>query len=106
MLQQDALNDTAKALRQAQQSDPPELVVRGIYKLKARNLEYGVWTGSWFIGIREKLGSRCIDGEVLNYPAGTGTATLLGCCGILPDGIEMRERDNPELFKFLDKLES
>jgi len=44
---------------------PPDQLIRGrVYKLKSRNLSYGVWYGKRsFIGVRTKFGSRFLDEE-------------------------------------------
>lgn len=39
------------------------LVEREVYRLRSRNLRIGVWTGSFFVGVREKFGSRYLDVE-------------------------------------------
>lgn len=38
-----------------------ELQVRHVYRLRARNLNIGVWTGRSWIGIREKFGDTFLD---------------------------------------------
>jgi hypothetical protein len=41
-----------------------EQLVRGrVYEINARNFYMGVWTGTAFLGIREKFGSRFLDSE-------------------------------------------
>lgn len=37
------------------------LQLGAVYELRARNLRYGVWNGTTFVGIREKFGSRFLD---------------------------------------------
>lgn len=41
-----------------------------MYRLRARNLSFGVWTGSNWIGVREKFGDLFLDeSEVPDYTA-------------------------------------
>lgn len=68
-----------------------ELEPRGIYKLWARNLILGVWTGSGWIGIREKFGGLFLDEcEVPGDDTTPGSARADEKIGVLPDEIEMR----------------
>lgn len=47
-----------------------DLTVGTVYRLRARNLRYGVWTGATFIGLREKFGDIHLDEcEVPGYTA-------------------------------------
>lgn len=43
-----------------------ELVRGAIYRIRSRNLGFGVWNGEGFIGIREKFGTEFLDIEYLN----------------------------------------
>lgn len=63
-----------------------DLEPRGIYRLIARNLILGVWTGGTWIGIREKFYNYFLDEcEVPEH-----TAWAIEKIGTLPDEIEMR----------------
>jgi hypothetical protein len=71
-----------------------EMVERGVYTLKSRNLVVGVWNGaSGFIGIRLKFRSEYLFTEY-HYDQGApyGTAKPQVLLGVLPKGIEPRER--------------
>lgn len=73
-----------------------ELEPRGIYKLWARNLILGVWTGDQWIGIREKFGSLFLDScEVPGDDTTPGSARAYERIGVLPNGIEMRTQVEP-----------
>jgi hypothetical protein len=64
-----------------------------IYRLRARNIRYGVWDGdSQFIGIRDKFGLR-LDAESLDDPefAPYNTAVALERVGEVPEGIELSD---------------
>ena len=63
-----------------------DLIPRGVYKLHARNLTAGVWTGSQWIGIREKFGDRFLDS--CEVPGRTAHAEEFIC--MLPDDVEMK----------------
>jgi hypothetical protein len=66
-----------------------ELKVGSVYRLHARNLVLGVFTGSYFIGIREKFGNRFLDPE---YPRvdRSGTARASEEIGSIAPGIALR----------------
>lgn len=50
--------------------DVAELMARNVYRLRARNLAYGVYDGDGgFIGIREKFGDHYLDTEYLGATA-------------------------------------
>jgi hypothetical protein len=67
--------------------DVAELAVRNVYRLRSRNLEYGVYDGDrGFIGIREKFGYYYLDTEYLG-----ATATPLGLVGRIEEPIELCE---------------
>lgn len=53
-----------------------QLVDRGLYRIKSRNLVLGFYRAEarTFVGIRTKFGSEFLDEEILNDPPGTGTA--------------------------------
>jgi len=53
----------------------PDLIVRGIYKLKARNLVTGVWDGKAFLGSRSKFDSTFVDSE-FHWDDDHGCATV------------------------------
>ena len=67
-----------------------EVQDRHVYLLRSRNLEAGVYSleKNGFIGIRTKFGSRFLDCEYLHH-----TAWPVKDIGVLPEGIEARERD-------------
>lgn len=79
--------------------DPAELFDRGVYRIRSRNLPYGVYRAATrgFIGIREKMGSVYLF-EEYEWDASTtyGTARALDYMGQLPDEIEMRETNPTE----------
>jgi hypothetical protein len=50
--------------------DMDALEVRRVYRLRARNLMFGVWTGKAFLGIREKFWRLRLDEEYANESAG------------------------------------
>lgn len=66
--------------------------VGGIYRLQSRNLDYGVWDGEAFIGIRTKLGHRFLAAE-FPWEDGPpfGTAKAGDLIGRVPDGMDLRE---------------
>ncbi len=68
-------------------------VVRGVYRLRSRNLTIGVYTElGIFIGIREKFDHRYLDAEVWNRPPEVlGTAVPLERLGTLPAEIAASE---------------
>ena len=68
-----------------------ELEPRGIYRLWARNLIMGVWTGDEWIGIREKFGALFLDAcEVPGDDTVAGSARAYEKIGELPEGLELR----------------
>lgn len=87
-----------------------DLIVRRVYLVQARNLLQAVWNGKDFLGIREKFGSRFIDGCEIPY----GTCFPLEDMGIdVPENIPVEEylRDedgkllgNPKLYGFMEAL--
>jgi hypothetical protein len=72
----------------------PELKLRGVYALVARNITCGVWDGEVFTGIQEKFEGFRLAGE---YPSDAGhgfaTARPVELLGMLPDAVEMRIMD-------------
>jgi hypothetical protein len=62
-----------------------QLVVGDIYRLRARNLTVGVWTGSTWIGLRRKFGEVFLD--ECEVPG--RTAFALGRLGTVPEGIRL-----------------
>lgn len=62
---------------------------RKLYKLHARNIKIGVWFSDTeeFIGIRDKLGRRFLDGENHWDAKDFATACPLEVIGELPDNI-------------------
>jgi len=72
--------------------DPTSLVVGGVYKIRSRNLLYGVWDGSQFVGLREKLGSTFLFGEAPNTYNQRGTVTDAALIGKVPEGMSLSER--------------
>jgi len=65
----------------------------GVYRLRSRNLPFGVYdsdqpAGGGFIGIREKFGTRFLDTEYDRH-----TAQALEFLGMLPDRIKVRDRE-------------
>lgn len=62
-----------------------------VYRLKSRNLAYGVWNGKdGFVGIRTKFGGRFLDMEIhwdLNHTF--GTAQALEALGTIPESISL-----------------
>lgn len=68
--------------------DVAELVARNVYRLRSRNLAYGVYDGDGgFIGIREKFGDHYLDTEYLG-----ATAVALECVGRIDEPIQLCER--------------
>ncbi len=69
-----------------------ELAVGAIYRVRSRNLAVGVYCGDGgFIGIREKFGSRYLSTEYLPGMGGGGVKAIKQI-GVIPEGIELRER--------------
>lgn len=85
-----------------------DCIVGRVYKIRCRNLSYGVYDGdSGFIGIRTKFGSRYLFTEY-HYDSGApfGTVHNQEDTGIdVPNGINIKDHDSTELFKFLDSLQ-
>lgn len=69
---------------------------RGVYRLRARNLRFGVWDGEGFVGLRDKFGLRLDECEVPystafplklvaklpgDYEAAAYTGTVCRSCG-------------------------
>lgn len=74
--------------------DPAMLLNRGVYRVRSRNLPYGVYeaAGKGFIGIREKMGAVYLFEEYeYDSSAMHGTARALEYLGQLPDEIEAVE---------------
>jgi hypothetical protein len=69
------------------------LVVRGIYRLRSRNLNVGVYDGNiGFIGIREKFHSLYLFREYhVDHGGMHGTASPLEFLGLLDEAIPVRE---------------
>jgi hypothetical protein len=68
-----------------------DCIERHVYKLRSRNLQYGVFNGrTGFIGIREKFGYKYLDTEY-HWETGApfGTATPLEDIGTLPQEIKL-----------------
>lgn len=72
-----------------------ELVVRGVYRIHSRNLTIGAFDGYGFCGIRTKFGDRYTFTEYLWTGTG-GTARPLEFIEMLPDDIDLREREPSE----------
>lgn len=80
--------------------DIDEMQERGVYEIRSRNLKVGVWSpkSQGFIGVREKFGERYLFTEY-HYDTGAphGTASPMQLITMLPDGIEVKEReDDPD----------
>jgi len=73
-----------------------QMIPRGVYKIKCRNLSYGVWNPNdkGFIGIREKFGDRFLFTEY-HYDTGVpyGTVREAEFVSMLPDHILLAERE-------------
>jgi len=87
---------------------PGQLRRRGAYRIRSRNLEYGIFDGHGFIGIRTKFGDRYLDTEWLATPDNFGTAVALQLVEMLPKPIACAERTdgvrNNALFSYLEAL--
>jgi hypothetical protein len=87
--------------------DLDKLVIGRVYKLRCRNLEYGVFDGGdGFIGIRTKFGRRFLDTEHhwdigMHGTVANATDTSID----VPAGIPLVIGNNSALFVFLDTLE-
>lgn len=77
-----------------------ELIKGNLYRIRSRNLPYGVWNGMWFIGIREKF-------DVLYLSSESGIA--LEDLGPVPGSLALAESvdraENTELYDFLANAE-
>jgi hypothetical protein len=87
-----------------------DCVVGRVYKIRCRNLSYGVYDGDGgFIGIRTKFGSRFLFTEY-HWDTGApfGTVSNQEDTGIdIPEDINIKDRENSaDLFKFLDSLQN
>lgn len=73
-----------------------ELIKGNLYRIRSRNLPYGVWNGVWFIGIREKF-------DVLYLSSESGVP--LEDLGPVPGNLVLAESidrtENTELYDFL-----
>ena len=78
---------------------------RRLYRLDARQLTYGVFDKNMggFIGIRKKFDKRFLDSENHWECEKFATAKPLEALGMLPEGIECSESNNPTLFEWLDQ---
>jgi len=81
-----------------------DLIDRGVYEIKSRNLELGVWNpnNEGFLGVREKWGIEYLSTEYLSRECGgtklgIDTATPLRFLEILPD--QCRINANCEILK-------
>lgn len=71
--------------------NPEEMIVRGIYRLRSRNLRAGVWDGHVFIGLREKFGELRLDSEQPNTEGALGTVFAAERLDLtMAEGIELR----------------
>ena len=71
---------------------PVELCVpRGVYAVDGRNFSLAVWTGTYFIGIRHKMGMSYLSGEQhYDSDENFGTVNPFRLVGAIPDSIEMK----------------
>lgn len=71
----------------------PDLTIRGIYKLKARNFSVGVWDGKAFLGSRSKFNSTFVDSE-FHWDDDHGCATVQPklLIGMLDASVALDER--------------
>jgi len=73
---------------------PFEQLVKGcVYKLHARNLDFAVFDGRAFLGIREKFGSRYLAQEYYADGRMFGTAIPKEVVGQVPEGIPLTKDD-------------
>lgn len=80
---------------------------RYLYRIHSRNLKLGVFHSKGaFLGIREKFGSRYLFDEY-HWDQGPpfGTVKPLQELNRVPDEVGAIERDNEELFKYLEREE-
>lgn len=78
-----------------------------VYRIHSRNLKLGVFHSKGaFLGIREKFGSRYLFDEY-HWDQGPpfGTVKPLQELNRVPDEVGAIERDNEELFKYLEREE-
>lgn len=87
-----------------------DCVVRGVYRVTARNVTIGVFCGNGaFVGIRTKFGDRYLDVEYhRDYSTRHGTVRPLVCLAMLPAEIAIEDWApgcwEPALFDYLDAL--
>jgi hypothetical protein len=83
-----------------------DLEVRGVYILRARNLTMGVWTGSAWVGIREKFGNLGLDqSEVPGDDNTPGSAYAITHIATLPKAMSLSsDWRNRTLFDYLTDL--
>jgi len=70
-----------------------DLIPGRLYRLRSRNLQFGVWDGqNGFIGIRTKFGDRFLDKEYhWDYSKHHGTVCAAKDMGLdVPSGIELK----------------
>lgn len=83
-----------------------QCVVRGLYRVDARNFGLAVWDGRDFIGVRHKFNHTYLFGEY-HYDDGPpcGTAKPRELLGMVPEGISIDIRKDGEkaLFDFLQQ---
>lgn len=70
--------------------EPDKLVVRGVYRLRGRNLTVGVWNGTTWIGLREKFGEVGLDASEVPYR----TCWPLELIEMLPEYIEASDGES------------
>ena len=77
-----------------------ELIKGNLYRIRSRNLPYGVWNGLWFIGIREKFNALYLSSE---------SGIALEDLGPVPESLVLAESidqaENTELYGFLAEAE-
>jgi hypothetical protein len=74
----------------------PELQIGGIYKLRGRNFDLGVWEGHAFIGIRHKCGHTYLDRELHHdSDPNFGTAFPTEKVGQVPEDIVLSVHSIP-----------
>jgi hypothetical protein len=83
-----------------------DLEVRGVYKLRARNLTLGVWDGQNWVGIREKFNHLSLDrSEIPGDDTVRGSARAIEKIAILPKSVSMSsDHRNRTLFDYLTDL--
>lgn len=82
---------------------------RGIYKIKSRNLNFGVWNSNQdgFVGIRTKFGARFLFTEYLSRECGGvnlgfDTATPIEFLEDVPEQFSISDFKNKELQEYLE----